>query len=49
MAHPMLGKVETGLHTVGRLADAAGTAYKIGKGLWQVGSTVLPLLAALLL
>ncbi len=49
MAHAMLGKVEGHLQTAGRLADAAGTAYKIGKGIWQVGSTIIPPLAALLL
>ena len=49
MAHPLLRQVETGIHTAGRVAAAAGTAYKVGKSIWQVGSTILPPLAALLL
>jgi hypothetical protein len=49
MAHPLLKKVESGLSTGARIADAAGNAYKVGKALWSVGSTIIPPLAALLL
>jgi hypothetical protein len=48
MAKPVLRKVETGINTAGRIADAASAAYKVGKGIWQVGSTIIPPLAALL-
>jgi hypothetical protein len=49
MAHPVLKKVESGLSTAARVGDAAQNAYKVGKMLWQVGSTIVPPLAAMLL
>ena len=44
----MLRRLETGLHRTARVADAANSALRIGRTLWQVGSAVAPLAAMLL-